>query len=145
MERLIRSIRRLEPMAEKPAHSAPFVNLFPDSSLVLIQSGGKLKKVVTVIRDRAHSALGRFVLESSARVPEQDRLAIVAGLATSYPNLFFVVPDDRLPDFLQQLNQVDSQHSAQSFIKTWAILKTNPEFWTVSDQLHAYLARSRSH
>lgn len=132
----------LEPMAEKPAHSAPFVNLFPDSSLVLIQSGGKLRKVVTVIRDRAHSALGRFVLELSARVPEQDRLAIVDGLATSYPNLFFVVPDDRLPDFLQQLNQVDSQHSAQSFIETWAILKTNPEFWTVSDQLHAYLAEA---
>jgi len=71
----------LEPMAEKPARLAPFVNLFPDSSLILIASGGELKRVVTVIRDRAHSALGRFVMESSARVPEQDRLAIVDGLA----------------------------------------------------------------
>ncbi len=129
----------LEPMAGKPARSAAFVNLFPDSSLVLILSGGRVKKVVTVIRDRAHSALGRFVLESSARVPEQDRLAIVDGLATSYPNLFFAVPEERLPDFLQQLNAADSRHAAQAFIRNWAILKTNPNFWTVSDRLHAYL------
>ena len=54
----------LEAMAEKPMRSAPFVNLFPDSSLVLIEAGGHLKKAVTVIRDRAHSALGRFVLSS---------------------------------------------------------------------------------
>ena len=53
----------LEAMAEKPMGSAPFVNLFPDSSLVLIEAGGHLEKVVTVIRDRAHNALGRFVLE----------------------------------------------------------------------------------
>ncbi len=129
----------LEPMAEKPAHSAPFVRLFPDSSLVLIVSGGQLKKVVTVIRDRAHSALGRFVLESSARVPEEDRLAIVDGLATSYPNLFFVVQEERLPEFLRQLSRVSSQSLAQAFVKNWAVLRKNPTFWTVSDQLHAYL------
>ncbi|MGO8953570.1 MAG: fatty acid cis/trans isomerase [Rhodomicrobium sp.] len=129
----------LEPMAEKEASSAPFVKLFPDSSFVLIEANGRLKKVVTVVRDRAHSALGRFVLESTARVPEQDRLAIVDDLATSYPNLFFVVPKERLPDFLQQLNAVKSLPSAQAFLKTWAILKTNPEFWAVSDRLHAYL------
>jgi hypothetical protein len=129
----------LEPMAEKPAGSVPFVKLFPDSSFVLIEADGRLKKAVTVIRDRAHSALGRFVLESTARVPEQDRLAIVDGLATSYPNLFFEVPEERLPDFLQQLNAVNSLASAQAFIKNWAILKTDPEFWAVSDRLHAYL------
>jgi len=63
-------------------------------------------------------------------------------IATSYPNLFFVVTEEQLPDFLQQLNRVDSRYSAQSFIQSWAILKTNPEFWTVSDQLHAYLFRA---
>ena len=130
----------LEAMAEKPARSAPFVHLFPDSSLVLIEAGGQLRKVVTVIRDRAHSALGRFVLELTARVPDQDRLAIVNGLATSYPNLFFVVPEERIPDFLQQLNGVESRSLAQEFMKNWAILKTNPKFWTVSDQLHAYFS-----
>jgi len=129
----------LEPMAGKPAHSAPFVRLFPDSSLVLIVSGGQLKKVVTVIRDRAHCALGRFVLESSARVADEDRLAIVDGLATSYPNLFFVVQEEWLPEFLRQLNQVSSQSLAQAFLEKWAVLRTNPAFWTVSDQLHAYL------
>ncbi len=128
-------------MAEIPASSAPFVNLFPDSSLVLIEAGGQLKKVVTVIRDRAHSALGRFVLESSARVPGQDRLAIVDGLATSYPNLFFEVHEERLLEFLQQLKAVKSLPSAQAFIRGWGILKTNPRFWTVSDQLHAYLRK----
>ncbi len=129
-------------MAEKPASSAPFVRLFPDSSLILIEEGGQLKKVVTVIRDRAHSALGRFVLESTARMPEQDRLAIVDGLATSYPNLFFEVAEEMLPDFLRQLNAVDSLASAQAFLKSWAILKTNPSFWRVSDRLHAYLSRN---
>jgi Fatty acid cis/trans isomerase (CTI)/Enoyl-(Acyl carrier protein) reductase len=132
----------LKAMAGKPARSAPFVNLFPDSSLVLIEAGGRLKKVVTVIRDRAHRALGRFVLESSARMPEEDRLAIVDGLATSYPNLFFVVSEERLPDFLRDLSQADSRDRAPAFISNWAIWKTNPNFWAVSDQLHAYLSQS---
>ncbi|MGA7325035.1 MAG: fatty acid cis/trans isomerase [Rhodomicrobium sp.] len=132
----------LEAMAEKPTHLAPFVNLFPDSSLVLIEEGGNLKKVVTVIRDRAHSALGRFVLEPTARVREQDRLAIVDGLATSYPNLFFMVSEERLPDFLRALSQVNSRDRARGFISNWAILKTNPKFWTVSDNLHAFLSQS---
>jgi Fatty acid cis/trans isomerase (CTI) len=83
--------------------------------------------------------LGRFMLESTARVPEQDRLAVVDGLATSYPNLFFLVAEERLPDFLAALNAVNSHASAQAFLGSWAVLKTNPAFWTVSDQLHAYL------
>ena len=118
------------------------MKLFPDSSLVLILSGSQVKKAVTVIRDRAHSALGRFALEASARVPEQDRLAIVDGLATSYPNLFFVVAEERLTDFLQQLKGVNDRRSAQAFIKSWALLTTNPSFWTVSDRLHAYLSQN---
>ena len=61
------------------------------------------------------------MLESSARVPGQDRLAIIDGLATSYPNLFFEVPEDRLPDFLRELNGVNSAVSAQAFIKSWGI------------------------
>jgi hypothetical protein len=129
----------LESIAQKPASAARFVRLFPDTSLVLIAANGHLKRVVTVIRDRAHSALGRFMLESTARVPEQDRLAVVDGIATSYPNLFFLVAEDRLPDFLAELNAVNSRASAQAFLGSWAVLKTNPAFWAVSDQLHAYL------
>ena len=72
-------------------------------------------------------------------MPGQDRLAIIDGLATSYPNLFFEVPEERLPDFLRELNGVNSAVSAQAFIKSWGILKTNPNFWAVSDRLHAYL------
>ena len=115
------------------------MKLFPDTSLILIEAGGKVKKAVTAIRDRAHSVLGRLVLKSSARVPGQDRLAMVDGLATSYPNLFFEVPEERLPDFLRELNGVNSAELAQAFIKSWGILKTNPNFWAVSDRLHAYL------
>ncbi len=97
----------LEAMAAKLAAEAPFVKLFPDTSLILIEAGGKVKKAVTIIRDRAHSDLGRFVLEETAREPERDRLAVIDGLATSYPNLFFEVPEERLPDFLRQLNGVE--------------------------------------
>ena len=131
----------LEAMAGRPAGQAPFVKLFPDTSLILIEAGGEVKKAVTVIRDRAHNALGRFVLESSARVPEQDRLAIIDGLATSYPNLFFYVPEERLSDFLRELNGVGSAASARAFIKSWGVLKTNPDFWAVSDRLHTYLRK----
>ena len=131
----------LEAMAGRPAAEAPFVKLFPDTSLILIQAGGQVKKAVTVVRDRAHNALGRFVLESSARVPGQDRLAIIDGLATSYPNLFFEVPEERLPDFLRELNGVSSAVSAHAFIRSWGVAKTNPNFWAVSDRLHAYLRR----
>ena len=129
----------LEAMAGRAAGEAPFVKLFPDTSLILIEAGGQVKKAVTIIRDRAHSDLGRFVLESSAREPEQDRLAIIDGLATSYPNLIFEVPEERLPDFLRQLNGVNNAASAKAFIESWGVLKTNPRFWTVSDLLHAYL------
>jgi Fatty acid cis/trans isomerase (CTI) len=131
----------LEAMAGRPAGQAPFVKLFPDTSLILIEAGGKVKKVVTVIRDRAHSSLGRFVLESLAREPEQDRLAVIDGLATSYPNIFFDVPEERLPDFLRELNRVNSPASARAFIKSWGVLKTNPDFWAISDRLHAYLRK----
>lgn len=131
----------LEAMAEKPAGSAPFVKLFPDSSLLLIEAGGRIEKAVTIIRDRAHSALGRLILESTARLPEEDRLAVVDGFATSYPNLFFDVPEERLPDFLRELKAVDSPATAQAFLRSWAILKTDPRFWDVSDRLHAHLRR----
>ncbi len=129
----------LEAMAEKPAAQAPFVKLFPDTSLILIEAGGQVKKAVTIVRDRAHSDLGRFVLEETAREPERDRLAVIDGLATSYPNLFFEVAEERLPDFLRDLNGVDNAASAKAFIGSWGILKTSPRFWTVSDLLHAYL------
>jgi hypothetical protein len=129
----------LDAMAGKRADEAPFVKLFPDTSLILIKDGAKVKKAVTIIRDRAHSVFGRLVLESTARAPGQDRLAIIDGLATSYPNLFFEVAEEKLPDFLGQLNTVRSEAAAKAFIRSWGVLKTNPRFWEVSDQLHAYL------
>ncbi len=62
--------------------------------------------------------------------------------ATSYPNLFFAVAEEKLPDFLSELAQVDSRDRARAFISNWAILKTNPQFWTVSDNLHAYFSQT---
>jgi hypothetical protein len=129
----------LEPMAQWPAKEAPFVRMFPDTSLILIKSGGQIKKVATVIRNRAHNVMGRFMLEKTARVPQQDRLAIVDGLATSFPNLFFEVDEGDLPQFLNELKAVTGRASARSFLERRAILRTNPGFWTVSDNLHARL------
>jgi hypothetical protein len=129
----------LEAMAGKRADDAPFVKMFPDTSLILIEAGGKVKKAVTVVRDRAHSVFGRLVLESTARLPGQDRLAIIDGLATSYPNLFFEVAEEKVPEFLGQMSAIRDEASAKTFIQRWGVLKTNPRFWEVSDQLHTYL------
>jgi hypothetical protein len=125
----------------RTAIKAPFVNLFPDSSLVLVEDNGGIKDLVTVIRDRAHTALGRFLLESTAMQPQQDRLALVDGLATSYPNLFFDVPENKLPEFRRQMESVRDISSARAFIRSWAVLKSNPDFWAVSDRLHSYLLK----
>jgi len=43
---------------------------------------------------------------------------------------------------LGQLSAVNNPASAQAFLRSWAILKTNPRFWTVSDELHAYLLKT---
>ncbi len=131
----------LESIAGRAAKTAPFVNLFPDSSLLLVEANGRIKDVVTVVRDRMHTALGRFLMESTAMRPAQDRLAVVTGLATSYPNLFFEVPENKLPDFRRQLEAVHDPASARAFINNWAVLKTSPQFWAVSDRLHAWLRR----
>jgi hypothetical protein len=80
-------------------------------------------------------------MESTAMQPAQDRLAVVNGLATSYPNLFFDVAEEKLPVFLRQLEAVHDPSAARAFIGNWAVLKTSPEFWAVSDRLHAYLFR----
>ena len=133
------ALTALRQISQVPARAAPFVQFMPDSALLVVQENEKISSVYTVIRNKAHATIGKLFHEDSSRDVARDNLVFVRGLATSFPNYFYVVSPESLPLFVQGLTKIASRAEFSQFNGRWGIARHDERFWKFSDDLHAYL------
>jgi hypothetical protein len=119
------------PLADLVNLAAPFAQAFPD--LAFLRVGGT-DEVYSIVRNKAHLNVSFIFLENEYRVPAEDTLHVVRGFVGSYPNLFFVVPQDELAAFVAQARAVQpSGASFAALVARFGISRDSPRFWTVAD------------
>jgi hypothetical protein len=71
--------------------------------------------------------------EDSRRVPQNDRITIVAGFVGSYPNFFFHVEQNQLSEFVAMIQNAKTDEDIDALYSRFGVRRTNPDIWQQAD------------
>lgn len=116
---------------------------FPDVAFIRVVMGGKEKDLIyTAIRNKALSNNSMMFKEDRRRQMENDTLTIVKGYVGSYPNIFTVIPAEKLNTAIDAYLEVKDTIGFYRLSQRYSIQRNNPDFWKESDwHNRTYLAQ----
>jgi len=109
--------------------------LAPNSFLLI--EGKKSTQGYTLLRHNQHKNVASLLDEESMRLPELDNAELFKGFLGSYPQVILKVPEANVAQFIEQISLVSDAPSYERFLDNFAVRRTDPKFWQVSDQIHA--------
>lgn len=89
--------------------------------------------IVSMVADRWHKNVKRIYGEKLALDPEKDSADFIEGMVGSYPNYFFDVKGEDLPDFFDTLHSYDGSKSAICRLEKYGINRAEDKFWDAYD------------
>lgn len=108
------------------------ISFLPQTTVVEIPGAG----LFTLIHNNAYSNLSSLFGEDKRRIPAEDNLTIAHGIVGSYPNSFLRVNKQALDAFVTQFQAMRSEDDYRALRDTYAIRRSNPDFWAFSDHVH---------
>jgi hypothetical protein len=108
----------------------------PEMSVLRIDDEGTAPRYYTLLRNTAHANVAHLARENSELRPEENTLTVVPGFIGAYPNAIYRSRVDELPALRAALAGLASQADYRRLADRFAVRRTNPQFWAVSDALH---------
>lgn len=124
------ALRRLDGLTGIPA------SRMPEHSLILLRDGPGRPRVLSILRNSAHSNVAELFNEDARRLPEEDSLTLLDGIVGAYPNMIFTLNSGELPRFVRAVQGLGSDDDLQRLAQRFSVRRTDPRFWEVSDALH---------
>jgi len=112
------------------------VSYLPESSFMTVVDENGREHPFTLLRNSAHSNISELFDEEDRRVPDEDTLTLVPGFLGAYPNAFYRVEAERLPQFASRAGNLKSEADYAALSSQFAIRRTDKRFWSHSDGLH---------
>lgn len=108
-----------------------------------LESPGQPTLNFSLLRNTAHLNNTHLLTEEKTFIPEENTLDLVPGFATAYPNVFFRVQRKDLVEFTRQISNLRTRADYVIFAERFAVRRTNPNFWEISDSIYADYQKSR--
>jgi hypothetical protein len=112
-------------------------SLLPESTVLLIEDKKRGDHLLTLLGNRAHSNISSLFKERQNRLPEEDTVTLVYGVIGDYPNAFWKVSAQDLPQLARQVSQLKTENDYHALMEQFGIRRTHPNFWQHSDRVHA--------
>lgn len=112
------------------------LRFLPQTTLIRVPDAG----VFTLLHNSAYTNLSSLFKEEQRRVPAEDDITLVHGIIGAYPNAFMLVAEDQLADFVRRVQGLASEADYRRLRDHYGIRRSDPDFWTISDDIHAYYA-----
>ena len=122
------ALRQLHSVSGKP------ISFLPQTTLIRVPNVG----VFTLLHNNAYTNLSSLFREEHRRVPDEDDITLVRGIIGAYPNAFMLVGEKQLPDFVKRIQGLTSEADYHTLRDHYGIRRTDPDFWQISDEIHAY-------
>lgn len=90
---------------------------------------------LTLLANRAHKNIAHLFLEDNRRLPEEDTVLLLNGLAIAIPRSFMRVQEDEISAWVKQIENLASEADYQALMDSYGVRRTNPDFWRFSDSL----------
>lgn len=118
------------------------VSILPQVSYLMV-NGKQGDNVYTLINNSAHTNVAHLFSENERRIPAEDNLTVLAGVAGTYPNAFFNVSEQQLGEFISALTLIQTEQDYSQLKDKFAIRRTNPKFWEYADKLHTWYKKNQ--
>lgn len=109
------------------------IQFLPQTTIIRVPEMG----LFTLVHNNGYSNLSSLFGEDKRRIPAEDYLTIARGIIGSYPNSFMQVKKADLPDFVARVHNLHSEADYQALRDIYGIRRSNPDFWSFSDELLA--------
>jgi predicted amidohydrolase len=108
---------------------------------VLRLDGAAGVQYFSLLRNTAHKNVAHMFKEAQELIPAENTLTVVPGFIGAYPNAIYRVRPEELPALTAAVAALGSEGDYRKLADRYAVRRTNPGFWAVSDQLmDAYAA-----
>ncbi|MEJ8825533.1 fatty acid cis/trans isomerase [Variovorax humicola] len=132
------------PLGDLAAINGTSLQWLPEVALLLIDTPDGATNTFTLLRNTAHASVSHLLGERRELRPEEDTLTVVPGVVGSYPNAFYRLDASQLPALTEAIRRLRSEKDYEAFAQRWAVRRTNPKFWAVSDDVLARYRRTQS-
>jgi len=79
--------------------------------------------------------------QQSRRLPDEDGLTVSRGLIGTYPNAFYRVAQQDLPEFIAAVAGLTGEADYRKLAERFAVRRTSQDFWSHSDKIHEIYRR----
>ena len=117
-------------------------SVMPEQSLLLLRRPGDRPQIVSLVRNSAHTNVAEMFDEAERRRPKEDTLLALDGVIGAYPNAFFAVDPEKLPNFVDAVARLADEADLVRLTENFGVRRTDPHFWPMSDTLHAEWRRT---
>jgi hypothetical protein len=93
----------------------------------------------TMVINRWHDNVNSLFGEKDTLDPSKDTMDFLPGSIGSYPNYFFDVAAEDVPDFFDMLENFDGSDAYVAKVFKYGINRSEPDFWEVFDWFQARL------
>jgi hypothetical protein len=124
-------------MRLQKVHGAGIAN-FPENSVLRVDDTNGKSYYFTLIHNNSYSNISQLLDNAERRRPAEDTLTVVPGIIGAYPNAFFKTTTVSLGAFIDQVSSMKNDADYTALANSFAIRRTNPEFWAFSDALQRY-------
>jgi len=115
----------------------PFVALVNDHNANLAYMRIRLRNgkdvVATLVVNRWHNNVAFLLGEDKRLNPAKDNLEFIRGMIGSYPNMFFDIHQDDIPDFIDLIHSFDASEKDRARLARYAINRSDDRFWETYD------------
>lgn len=129
-EESLKHLHRLSQVRGKAAAA------LPEMSLLLLQRLDQEPRIVSLVSNNAHTNVAEMFREDKRRLPEEDTLLVVNGVAGAYPNTLFMVDVEKLPGFVDAVARLASPDDLKVLVERFGVRRSDPRFWSISDAIH---------
>jgi len=112
------------------------VQQLSETSFIYVEDNNGKATSYTLMRHNEHSNVASILKEADARLPHLDNAEVYKGFVGSYPLTIFNLTTSQQAEFVEQLSKVHDALSYEQLLDKFAVRRSNPDFWTVSDKIH---------
>lgn len=99
-------------------------------------------RLYTLLHDNGFSNIASLFNTESRRLPDEDGITVARGLIGAYPNAFYRVNREDLPEFIAMVASLGGEKDYRKLTDRFALRRTNPDFWRHSDAVHETYRRT---
>lgn len=117
----------------------------PEMAVLSVTNGQDMEvqedRLYTLLHDNGFSNIASLFNRQSRRLPDEDALTVARGLIGAYPNAFYRVTQEALPEFMEAVANLSSEADYHKLAERFAVRRTSADFWPHSDAVHEAYVR----